>query len=67
YILKGQFWAYKITVRAYDQAGNFTDSFVIKPLSAKVVVALVLLLLIASIFITYKLARPPRRHTRKMV
>ncbi|MDP3764757.1 MAG: cohesin domain-containing protein, partial [bacterium] len=38
YILKGQFWAYKITVRAYDQAGNFTDSFVIKPLSAKVVV-----------------------------
>ncbi len=31
YVLKRQFWAYKILVRAYDQSGNYTEGTVIKP------------------------------------
>lgn len=67
YVLYGQYLAYKVAVRACDQAGNCTDAFVQKTPHPMVVVALVLLLLITSIFITYKLSRLPRRAHRKIV
>ena len=64
YVLEGQYWAYKVTVRAYDQAGNFTEGYTIKPLSFVVVVALISALVFIAVLIRryiYKSRRPPRR------
>src|SRR3989344_3586500 len=66
YILKGQFWAYKITVRACDQAGNCTDAFVQKPLHPIAAAAIVLILLILAVLWTRWIYKP-RRRPRKMV
>ncbi len=66
YILRGQFWAYKITVRAYDQAGNYKDAFVQKPLHPMVVAAVVLILLILSVFWTRWIYKP-RSRRKKLV
>jgi hypothetical protein len=60
YILRGQWWSYKVWVRAYDGAGNMTENFAIKPLHPYLVWLLIVLLVLATIFFTRYFFKPSR-------
>lgn len=66
YVLRGQYWTYKVVVRACDQAGNCIEGYAIKPLSPAIEAAFVLALVLIAIFITRWVYRP-RHHLRRMV
>jgi hypothetical protein len=53
YVLRGQFWAYKVVVRAYDQEGNFTEGTTPKPFHPMLLLVLVLILIILVISIKW--------------
>ncbi len=57
YVLKGQWWAYKIIVRAYDQEGNFTEGTVSKPFHPILILIFVVILIILAVIITYFISR----------
>ncbi len=61
FILRGQYWAYKVVVRAYDQAGNYTDGITEKPFHPFVILIFILLLIVLTALITYFISRPRRR------
>lgn len=61
YVLKGQLWAYKVIVRAYDQAGNYREGTAVKNLHPIIIWILIILLVIISVAITYFLPRPRQR------
>ena len=68
YVLSGQLWTYKVTVRACDQAGNCVERYAMKPLSPAVEAGGVLILVILTVFTTRWLStRDPRRPRRRMV
>jgi hypothetical protein len=60
YVLKGQWWAYKIIVRAYDQAGNYTDGTALKPFHTIIYWIFTGFLVITAIAITRFISRPRR-------
>lgn len=66
YILKGQWWTYRIAVRAYDRADNVTEGFVVKPLHTYLVWLLIILLVLSTVFFTRYFSKP-HRPRRKMV
>ena len=53
YVLRGQWWAYKVIVRAYDQAGNYTDGTALKPFHPLLILIFALIAVILAIIITY--------------
>ena len=64
-ILRGQYWSYRIVVRAYDQAGNYTTGFADKPFSPVVLLIFVVILILAAVLITRYASR--RQHRKKVV
>jgi hypothetical protein len=64
YVLKGQWWSYKVIVRVYDQAENYTDEDVIKPFHPVVLVIFALILVVSTFLIT-RFASRPRKHAKK--
>ncbi|MFA4890589.1 MAG: cohesin domain-containing protein [Candidatus Paceibacterota bacterium] len=64
-ILRGQYWSYRVIVRAYDQAGNYTTGFADKPFSPIILLIFVLILIAISIIVTRFVSHPQRR--KKMV
>jgi len=57
FILRGQIWGYKIIVRAYDQAGNYTDGIAFKSFHPILILIFVVILIILAIIITYFTSR----------
>ncbi len=66
YVLRGQWWAYKIIVRAYDQAGNYTDGVASKPFHPVIFLIFACILVAGTFFITRLISRP-RRKNKKIV
>ena len=64
-ILRGQYWSYRVVVRAYDQAGNYTTGFADKPFSPVILWIFVLILIVIAVIVTRFVSRPQRR--KKMV
>ncbi len=64
YVLRGQWWAYKVVVRAYDQAGNYKEGIVLKPFHPVVLAIFAVLLVMITFLITRFISRPRPRHKR---
>jgi len=63
YVLRGQWWAYKVVVRVYDQAGNSAEGTALKPFRPILILIFVAILIISAIVITYFVSR--RSNPRK--
>lgn len=64
-ILRGQLWSYRVVVRAYDQAGNYTTGFADKPFSPVILWIFSIILVVASVLTTRFVSRS--QHRKKIV
>jgi len=64
YVLKHQWLPYKVYVRAYDQAGNYTEGYAIKPPHTFIIILAILLLMVLSSIVTYLFTRNRKRRAR---
>jgi len=67
YVLKGQFWAYKVIVRAYDQAGNYSEGAALKPFHPLLILIFAAIAVILAIITTYFASQKWRHYGKKMI